>query len=69
MLIFTSVINKIVHVLHTTLYAILSSCNLKCIIIIKFDNKIADIPDVIVSNPVVHGLRYANCVPFLVIVK
>ena len=29
----------------------------------------AKIRDIIVSNAVVHGLRYANCVPFLVIVK
>ena len=29
----------------------------------------ADIRDVIVSNAAVHGLRYANCFLFLVIVK
>ena len=28
-----------------------------------------DIRDVIVSKAAVHGLRYANCVHFLVIVK
>ena len=28
-----------------------------------------DVHDVIVSKAAVHGLRYANCAPFLVIVK
>ena len=36
---------------------------------IKFEIKVADISDVIVSKAAAHGLRYANCVPFLVIVK
>ena len=44
-------------------------CNLKCIFIINFEIKMADIHDVIVSKTAVHGLRYANCAPFLVIVK
>ena len=44
-------------------------CNLKCIFIIKFEIKMVDIRDVIVSKIAVHGLRYANCAPFLVIVK
>ena len=44
-------------------------CNLKCNPIINFEIKMVDIRDVIVSKAVVHGLCYANCDPFLVIVK
>ena len=43
--------------------------NLKYIFIINFEIKMIDIRDVIVSKAAVHGLRYANSVPFLVIVK
>ena len=39
------------------------------IFIVKFEIKMADIRDVIVSKATVHGLRYANCVPFLAVVK
>ena len=51
--------------------------NLKCIFITNFEIKmldirveikLVDIRDVIVSKAAVYGLRYANCVPFLVIV-
>ena len=42
------------------------TCNLKYIFIIKFKTKMVDIRDVIVSKAAVHGLRCANCVPFLV---
>ena len=44
-------------------------CNLKCIFINKFENKVVDIREVIITKAAVHGLRYANFVPFLVIVK
>ena len=43
--------------------------NYKCKFINKFEIKMADIRDVIVSNAAVHDLHYANCAPFLVIVK
>ena len=58
------------HANHYTKQAVINNkCNLKCTFIIKFEIKMADILDVIVSKAAVHGLRYANCAPFLVIVK